>query len=249
MRRPACSAGALIRTWIARAITRRPAARGVSLWEDSERHQMPLRCLRRVFTGTLDARLLALDADTGLPCVGFGDKGEVNLAAGIHIRDGGAYLVTSPPAIYGNLVIVGSAIGDNRAVSVERGVIRAFDARSGALVWAFDPLPDSPAASGGGRLAAGAGPQRRRRQRLGRDERGRGARPGAGPHRIGQPGLLRRAARRARIASPTRCWRWRPAPARSPGSSSWCTTTCGTTISPRSRCSATSRWVGRRCRR
>ena len=119
-------------------------ARGVSLWEDSERHQMPLRCLRRVFTGTLDARLLALDADTGLPCVGFGNKGEVNLAAGIHIRDAGAYLVTSPPAIYGNLVIVGSAIGDNRAVSVERGVIRAFDARSGALAWAFDPLPDSP---------------------------------------------------------------------------------------------------------
>ena len=186
------------------------AARGVSLWEDSERHQMPLRCLRRVFTGTLDARLLALDADTGLPCVGFGNKGEVNLAAGIHIRDAGAYLVTSPPAIYGNLVIVGSAIGDNRAVSVERGVIRAFDARSGALAWAFDPLPDSPEhpAVADWQLAQAA--QHRGRQRLGRDERGRGAWPGADPHRFGQPGLLRRAARRRRIALPIRCWCWRP---------------------------------------
>ena len=123
----------------------------MSLWEDSERHQTPRRCLRRVFTGTLDARLLALDADTGLPCVGFGDKGAGEpRARGCASATGGAYLVTSPPAIYGNLVIVGSAIGDNRAASVERGVIRAFDARSGALAWAFDPLPDSPDASGGG---------------------------------------------------------------------------------------------------
>jgi quinoprotein glucose dehydrogenase len=52
--------------------------------------------------------------------------------------------VTSPPAIYGNVVVVGSAIGDNRASDVERGVIRAFDARNGALLWAFDPIPDSP---------------------------------------------------------------------------------------------------------
>lgn len=119
------------------------SARGVSLWEDTERHSLPLRCLRRVFTGTLDARLLALDADTGLPCADFGNNGQVDLTANVRIRDTGAYLVTSPPAIYGNLVIVGSAIGDNRAVSVERGVIRAFNARSGALVWSFDPVPDS----------------------------------------------------------------------------------------------------------
>ena len=62
----------------------------------------------------------------------------------MRIRDRDAYLVTSPPAIYGNLVIVGSAIGDNRAVNVERGVIRAFDARNGLLMWAFDPIPDCP---------------------------------------------------------------------------------------------------------
>lgn len=119
-------------------------SRGVSLWEDSGLRQVAVACRRRVFTGTLDARLLALDADTGRLCEGFGHGGQIDLTQGIRIRDVGAYLVTSPPAIYGNLVIVGSGIGDNRAVSVERGIIRAFDARSGAQVWAFDPIPDSP---------------------------------------------------------------------------------------------------------
>ena len=119
------------------------SARGVSLWEEPNlRSAGP--CRRRVFTGTLDARLLALDADTGLPCVDFGEGGQIDLTHGVRIRDPGAYLVTSPPTVYGNIVIVGSAIGDNRATNVERGVIRAFEAHTGALVWSFDPLPDSP---------------------------------------------------------------------------------------------------------
>ena len=119
------------------------SSRGVSIWEDSDsRHTGD--CARRVFTGTLDARLLAVDAATGTPCKEFGSGGQVDLTADIRIRDRADYLVTSPPAVYGNVVVVGSAIGDNRAVDVERGVIRAFDARNGALLWSFDPIPDSP---------------------------------------------------------------------------------------------------------
>lgn len=119
------------------------ASRGVSLWEDGDLKQSAVPCRRRVFTGTLDARLLSLDAESGRPCASFGRGGEIDLTQGIRIRDVGAYVVTSPPAIYGNLVIVGSGIGDNRAVTLERGLIRAFDARSGALLWSFDPIPDS----------------------------------------------------------------------------------------------------------
>ena len=118
------------------------SARGVSVWESADARQTGA-CRRRVFTGTLDARLLALDAETGRPCTDFGAAGQVDLTRTVRIRDAGAYLVTSPPAIYGNMVIVGSAIGDNRATDVERGVIRAYDAVSGARLWAFDPLPDS----------------------------------------------------------------------------------------------------------
>ncbi|MBS0378217.1 MAG: pyrroloquinoline quinone-dependent dehydrogenase [Proteobacteria bacterium] len=118
------------------------AARGVSLWEDPALPQGDVPCRRRVFTGTLDARLIALDADSGRPCAAFGTGGSVDLTIGIRIRDVGSYVITSPPAIYGNVVIVGSGIGDNRAVTLERGIIRGFDARSGALLWSFDPIPD-----------------------------------------------------------------------------------------------------------
>ncbi|HUL48300.1 MAG TPA: pyrroloquinoline quinone-dependent dehydrogenase [Steroidobacteraceae bacterium] len=120
------------------------SSRGVSVWASTDPRAGPKSCLRRIFTGTIDARLLALDADTGKPCADFGSGGQLDLTRGIRIRDRPAYLVTSPPAIYANVVIVGSAIGDNRATDVERGVIRGFDAVTGALLWSFDPLPDSP---------------------------------------------------------------------------------------------------------
>jgi quinoprotein glucose dehydrogenase len=115
-------------------------ARGVSVWEDAAPdRQGP--CARRIFTGTLDARLLAIDAMTGKPCADFGMNGVVDLTQGVRIRDRGDYLVTSPPAVFNGVVIVGSAIGDNRATDLERGVIRAFDAVTGALRWTFDPIP------------------------------------------------------------------------------------------------------------
>jgi quinoprotein glucose dehydrogenase len=118
------------------------SARGVTLWEYSGGPRAG-PCRRRVFTGTIDARLLALDADTGIPCGDFGTHGQIDLTRGIRIRDVAAYEVTSPPVVYRDTVIVGSSIGDNRATDVERGVIRAFDAVTGVQLWAFDPLPDS----------------------------------------------------------------------------------------------------------
>jgi quinoprotein glucose dehydrogenase len=118
-------------------------ARGVSVWEDTApEKQGP--CTRRIFTGTLDARLIALDAMTGRPCADFGRNGEVDLTVGMRIASRPDYVVTSPPALFNNFVIVGSAIGDNRANDLERGTIRAFDAITGAQRWAFDPIPDSP---------------------------------------------------------------------------------------------------------
>jgi quinoprotein glucose dehydrogenase len=119
------------------------AARGVSVWQSADQRRNGA-CRRRVFTGTLDARLLALDAETGRPCLDFGAAGQVDLTLGIRIRDNGAYLVTSPPAVYGDVVVVGSSIGDNRAADLERGVVRGFDANTGLQLWSFDPLPDSP---------------------------------------------------------------------------------------------------------
>jgi quinoprotein glucose dehydrogenase len=115
-------------------------SRGVSSWVDSQAAANSV-CSHRIFIGTLDARLIALDGANGQPCVQFAGSGAIDLAQHVRLRDRGDYLVTSPPAIYRDVVIVGSAIGDNRAVEVERGVVRAFDARTGALRWSWDPVP------------------------------------------------------------------------------------------------------------
>ncbi len=125
------------------------ASRGVAAWNGPASAAAP--CRTRVFLGTLDARLIALDADKGTPCADFGKSGEVDLSAGIRGFRPRDYSVTSPPAVVGDLVIVGSAIGDNGAAEVEPGVVRAYDVRDGSLAWAWDPLPrsdDHPAADG-----------------------------------------------------------------------------------------------------
>lgn len=118
-------------------------SRGVSSWID-ESADPDAPCSHRILMGTLDARLIALDGKTGRPCRGFGNGGKIDLndAAG---SDGkGNYLVTSPPAIYRDIVIVGSAIGDNGGVELPRGIVRAFDVRSGKQLWSWDPLPSLP---------------------------------------------------------------------------------------------------------
>ena len=116
------------------------SSRGVSAWRDrSAKNGQP--CALRVFIGTLDGRLIALDGDTGKPCADFGSNGEIDLTNDVKLRDPGNYQVTSAPAVVKDLVITGSSIGDNRAVSVERGIVRAFDARTGKLRWTWDPIP------------------------------------------------------------------------------------------------------------
>lgn len=117
-------------------------SRGVSAWEDPNARE-GTSCRRRIFVGTLDARLIAIDAGSGRPCSGFGLNGQVTLKNGVGKIDPGQYEVTSPPAVVNGTVVVGSAIGDNRRVDTERGVVRAFDARTGAQRWAWDPLPAS----------------------------------------------------------------------------------------------------------
>ena len=104
-------------------------------------------CAERIVFGTIDARLFALDAKTGLRCAEFGANGEVDLSKGVRLIPAhlGNYQVSSPPAIAGDVAIVGSAIGDNRGSDLELGVVRAFDVRSGQLLWHWDPIPRTAA--------------------------------------------------------------------------------------------------------
>src|SRR6202521_1768459 len=115
-------------------------SRGVSAWREKSA-KAEQACALRIFIGTLDARLIALDGETGKPCGDFGENGEIDLAVGVKLRDPGDYQVTSAPAIFKDLVITGSSIGDNRAVTLERGIVRAYDVRTGKLRWSWDPIP------------------------------------------------------------------------------------------------------------
>lgn len=99
-------------------------------------------CTSRLFLGTNDARLIALDGQSGAVCSDFGDGGEINLVAGIgKLLWSQEYQVTSPPAVVGDVVVVGSAVSDNMRIDAPSGVVRGFDVRTGELVWAFDLAP------------------------------------------------------------------------------------------------------------
>ncbi|HJU73127.1 MAG TPA: pyrroloquinoline quinone-dependent dehydrogenase [Gemmatimonadaceae bacterium] len=120
-------------------------SRGVSTWLDV-RAAPGAPCRRRIYIGAIDARLIALDAATGTRCIGFGDSGTVNLRTGLRVppSEFPALQVTSPPAIVRDLVITGSSIADNSGIAPASGEVRAFDARTGALRWRWDPIPQSP---------------------------------------------------------------------------------------------------------
>jgi quinoprotein glucose dehydrogenase len=116
--------------------------RGVSTWPAGPAKG---RGGRRIFVATIDARLIALDAATGELAKDFGSGGQVDLTSGVRLVNPGQYQVTSPPAVIGDLLVVGSSMGDNRGVELERGVVRAYGARTGALRWSWDPIPTDPA--------------------------------------------------------------------------------------------------------
>src|ERR1700747_381769 len=117
-------------------------SRGVSGWRDAKARPGEF-CALRIFLGTLDARLIALDAETGKPCADFATAGTFDLSADASTTPAwrGGYQVTSAPAIANDLVITGSSIADNWKVDVGRGIVRAFDARTGKLRWTWDPIP------------------------------------------------------------------------------------------------------------
>ena len=108
--------------------------RGVAYWPGDEETGP------RILFGTDKAQLIALDAKTGEPIKTFGQNGIVDLGVGRKDRYPQArYGVTSPPAIYRDLVIVGPD-GPEGPSHGPRGDARAFSIKTGKLIWTFDTL-------------------------------------------------------------------------------------------------------------
>lgn len=106
---------------------------------------------RRIYVSTGDMRLVALDAATGQPVPGFGDNGTVFLATGMGATIPGYYNPTSGPFLAGKNLIVGGWVMDNQSADEPSGVVRAFDAETGKLAWAWDvgrPGEPNPPAAG-----------------------------------------------------------------------------------------------------
>lgn len=116
--------------------------RGVSTWVDPSA-PVGAACRRRIYLGAIDARIIALDARTGTLCRGFGNGGTIDLRRGLRNApfELQEYQLTSPPAIVNGMLVTGSSVADNNRTNAASGEVRAFDARTGALKWTWDPVP------------------------------------------------------------------------------------------------------------
>ena len=114
-------------------------------------HEAPLpadQCPRRVLFSTPDGYFRAVDAATGKPCAGFGRDGAVDLHDGLNLAGAREHVVampSSPAAIINGVAVIGQTVSDLESLGAPSGVIRGYDAVTGALKWAWDAeRPDQP---------------------------------------------------------------------------------------------------------
>jgi quinoprotein glucose dehydrogenase len=110
--------------------------RGVAAWRDNGR--------LRIFLNSRD-RLICLDARTGELVSTFGTNGAISLVDSLKWKvDPKQYTNTSPPLVFKDLVILGNGVADRLAYPKDPpGDVRAFDARTGRLVWTFHTVPQA----------------------------------------------------------------------------------------------------------
>ncbi len=109
--------------------------RGVTYYETTAK---VADCPKRILVGTIDGRMIAVDAETGQSCQSFGKNGEIDLREGVGQFEPGFQYSTSPPQIVGDVAVVGGFVLDGMSTQMPSGVVRAFDAETGKLAWAWD---------------------------------------------------------------------------------------------------------------
>ena len=121
---------------MARGNTFTRGCRGVSYYEAGDDYTGT--CPARILTGTTDARLIAVNADTGERCEDFGENGEISLRGGLGPHPIFAYFHSSVPMLAGDKVIIGGWVIDNQELANPSGVLRAYNAIDGSFEWAWD---------------------------------------------------------------------------------------------------------------
>ncbi|NND66990.1 MAG: PQQ-binding-like beta-propeller repeat protein, partial [Halioglobus sp.] len=118
--------------------------RGIASWIDDAAPDGS-HCKTRVLLGTSDNRVIAIDARDGKRCAGFGINGETAIQPSKPETFPGEYVTTSRPAVVNDIIVLGSMVADNQRVDAPSGRVHAFNARTGAPAWTFDPVPRDPA--------------------------------------------------------------------------------------------------------
>jgi glucose dehydrogenase len=123
---------------------RQLSGRGLSYWTDGKGDE-------RIFMVTTGYRLVSLNAKTGQPIQNFGQRGIVDLKSGVIIGkdtqidlEKGEIGLHSTPTVVGDMIIVGSSMFEGlgyRYSTNSKGLVRAFDVRTGKQIWRFNTIP------------------------------------------------------------------------------------------------------------
>ena len=114
------------------------ACRGVAYYTVATTPGADAACATRIVEGTLDGRLVVVDARTGKPCAGFGNNGAVSITEGMGDVYPGMVSITSPPVVVRGVIVTGHQVLDGQKLDAPSGVIQGFDAATGELRWAWD---------------------------------------------------------------------------------------------------------------
>ncbi len=122
--------------------------RGVAYWgEEAPVAGQP--CQKRVYIGTMDAKLHSVDADTGKPCTDFGGSGVVDINQWNDENAKWPLSILQPPTVFKDFLFLGWAGKDWAEAEAPPGTVFALDARTGALRWTFHALNAADAARSG----------------------------------------------------------------------------------------------------
>ncbi|MEP5507885.1 MAG: pyrroloquinoline quinone-dependent dehydrogenase [Erythrobacter sp.] len=123
--------------------------RGVAIAVDEGAAASKTPCAARVFRGDVFGNVFAIDARTGKLCPKFGGNGILNVNEFENHGQTGLFL-TSPAAIFEDLLILGSGVGDNMFADADDGIVRALNSTTGEVEWAFNPIPPELSETTGG---------------------------------------------------------------------------------------------------
>ncbi len=122
--------------------------RGVAYWQ-AENPVPGQACQKVVYMGTVDAKLFALDADTGKTCESFADNGVLDVNQWNDTHDKYPLSLLQPPTVVGDHLILGWAGKDWAYEQAPPGTVWSINARTGEREWTFQALPDDVRAKSG----------------------------------------------------------------------------------------------------